>query len=405
MMGINPLLDSLLVHAQRNKVRTDSSVRYPVNPPVIKAEAGHRAERAYSDSRLNEQSKGPGIQVSLSHAGLKQAPLPSTLTTLNPAAQTIAAILRDFPLQASLSHYLLPAWSESQLMRTPIFSQFMTDFIRRSGLFFESQLAQWYMGDLNLSDLNQARGKRYLKEGSFSYSLLPDYVKMSSMQDRVNYIVRQQLELLSCPMLCFEGKVGESFAMLLLAYLYPEEKPAPETLDFGQNKPTSERVVRWKLVLRFDHFSFGYTEIELTQSEHLEVMIRSPSMIFLEYAHRDMPQMIDALNAIGFSDAAIHREQLENRTSMQDCLERHKMQAEEGKSTQPVESMLDQHYGTLSERIMEQAAEKGAPMPSVEELFPLLMNLDMDRNIPLAAYDAAGYMINWALQQIQHVKF
>lgn len=405
MMGINPLLDTLLVQIQKNKTKTEGASRYPLNSPVTKAEAAQQAQRAYSDSRLNEDARQPGVHVHLSSNAMRASALSSTLTTLNPAAQAIAAILKDYPLQQQTAAFQLPHWTERELMRTPVFRQYLSDFMRQSGLFFESHLARWHAGEITLSDLRKIRGEGYLAQGSFSHTLLPDNLKQAPMSDRIHYIVRHQIELLSCPLIHFEGKAGPDFSMMLMAYLYCERQSMPEILDFGQKRDEPEPVRRWRLAMRFEHPSFGYTEIEITESETLEIVLRTPSMIFLEYMRRDTGLITKEINQIGYERVSFQYERIEERTGSREYLKRHTAIAREHQSESTVTSMLDKYYGSLSERIISQAEEHDAPLPVVAELFPLLMNLDMDRHIPEKAFDVAGYMVNWAIQQIQHVKF
>lgn len=405
MMGINPLLDTLLVQIQKNKTKTEGVGRRPLNGPVVKAEAAQQAQRAHSDSRLNENAKNPGVNVQLSSNAIRSTVLPSTLTTLNPAAQTIAAILKDYPLQVATSAFVFPQWSERQLMRTPVLSQFLTDFMRLSGLFFESHLARWHAGELTLNELRSMRGSSPLLEFGFSHPFLPDNLKHAPLSDRINYMIRHQLDLLTCPIIHFEGKAGPDFSMVLLAYLFCEQPSPPQLLDFGQKQDSPDPITGWCLALRFEHPSFGYTEIEITESSQLDIVLRTPSMIFMEYARRDTHLIKTAISEIGYDDANVHLEQVEVRENASDCIKRHTAIAREHQNDGNIASMLDKYYGSLSDRILLQAQEHDAPLPDVPELFPLLMNLDMDKHIPTRAFDVAGYMVNWAIQQIQHVKF
>lgn len=401
MMGINPLLDNLLVNMKGNKLRVGSHVNFQLNPRVEASAGATAPHNVHSDSRLNGEQRG--IEVKLSPAALGSTPVPSTHTQLNPAAQTIAAILRHYPALEGGLKFPIPVWSENVLLSGPAFSQYMEAFFKRSGLFFESHLSRWHRGEMSPEALSQSFGSRSQRDSHFGLTLIPEEMRLSSYKERIHYIVRQQLELLTCPLLRFEGKIGDYFNFMVLMYPFNNAPQMPDILDFGQKKEEPKAIRKWRMVLRLEHSSFGYTEIEINQGKYVEVILRSPSIIFCEYASRDADRLVRSVQELGFEDTGFVIERIEKRRGQEALVQIHSEIARRDNNVNQASSMLDKHYGAESDRVLADAMSRKMPTPLIPELFPLLMNLDLDKQVPPHAFDIAALFVRWTLEQTQHV--
>lgn len=169
MAGINTLIDTVL-HSVLGR-RVDIQPQRDLNQPVRPMDPAQAPPQVRSDSRLNPRSSPyldplgrepgqtrPGPRPTLPEG----APPPSTRASFSPAARAIAEVLARFPSPPSVLRSETPLLQQlpatqpgaaiqgggaTAVSASQLAGQLQTS-INDSGLFYESQLARWYRGEV-----------------------------------------------------------------------------------------------------------------------------------------------------------------------------------------------------------------------------------------------------------------
>lgn len=164
MSGITPILDTLLhqVLGKRVDIPSQRELAEPVKP-VWSAE-GPRAVR--SDSRLESRdaSRLPTTPVTVDTADAQRGAETASRTdaragapppALSPGARVISSLLARFPSSPSVLRAPEPLFDAAAAPSRDAVAERLLGAIRDSGLFYESQLARWYRGEVPRQQLER----------------------------------------------------------------------------------------------------------------------------------------------------------------------------------------------------------------------------------------------------------
>lgn len=397
MMGVNPLLDTLLVQATAKGVGATPADRKPMVAPV---QPGGAMRELSSDSRLvdtaSKQAKGIAAYQATRQAGVT----PSTVTTLNEAARTIADILMKFPPGLTPALRLLPL-PFAKLLAPGELAQHIRRQIVSSGLFYESHVLRWSKGEFPLDELElepQFKGFRVSDEGR-SYLSQPLGQRLDSAQERQQYMIRHQLELLGNTSLRMEGELTPGYPMtILFQRSYEGFIRTPEEAQ----TEAAERPVIWRCLLRLEHPSFSYVDYDLQLGdEELHLRMTGRSALLQEYFRRDVQKFQQQFAQYGITIFKYHRT-LVSRNDEKPTLKLPLLNTPNA-YTKRVQTQFEHEYGQQAEHIISHALHKGVPINMGPELMGLLMQLDFDQAIPQALLTVCADISAWTAAQVTHL--
>lgn len=160
MSMITPLLDTLL-HEVLGR-RMDPLAPRQIPEPVTPSTPSEAPLAVRSDSRLHEQRPSLPLADVRVGAGSAAPSTPAdealpvhagTQARFSPAARAIADVLNRFPAQQSVLRASAPLLSAGEAPAPVTLASRLQASIRDSGLFYESQQARWFRGELPISQL------------------------------------------------------------------------------------------------------------------------------------------------------------------------------------------------------------------------------------------------------------
>ncbi|WP_338924949.1 hypothetical protein V0M98_35610 (plasmid) [Pseudomonas silesiensis] len=393
MMGINLLLDSLLSQAARGAGVVPGERR----PLQVNATFGNEAVRElHSDSRLNDTGAKYAKAKEAYHPR-PSAPAPSTITTLNEAARTIADVLMKFPQGVAPPFLRLNALTLVQLVGPEQITRHLRSQVVNSGLFYESHLERWFHGNYSLDDLKnepQFKGHAGTDQSQSSYALPPGQ-RLISAEDRQHYMIRHQLELLSHASLRLEGNLAPGYwATIIVQRSYDgliQNQSAPEDKD--EAKPET-----WHGLMRLEHATFTYMDYEVQISgDTVHVRLIGISALLQEYFRRDEEHFRERFRSYGLPKARFFRSLVTRMTERQPL--KLPQPVNPNAYVKPTQSAFEQEYGRHGDRVRDHALQRGVAVNMGPELMGLLMQLDMDKTMPEAVFGVFGDLISWTAAQ------
>jgi type III secretion system FlhB-like substrate exporter len=389
MMGINPILDSLLTQG----IRGTGAGR----PLQVNSTLGNEAVRElHSDSRLND-SGSKYAKVKEAYLSRPAPPSPSTVTTLNEAARTIADVLMKFPQGAAAPFLRLNPLTIAQLVWPETITQHLRTQVVSSGLFYESHLERWLNGSYALDDLKvepQYKGFAGADQSQSSYAMPPGQ-RLVSAEDRQHYMIRHQLELLSHANLRLEGLLAPGYATTILV------QRSYDGLIQDQSKPEDRDEAKpetWHGLMRLEHASFTYMDYEVQISgDTIHVRLIGVSALLQEYFRRDEAHFRERFSSYGLPKARFFR-RLVTRVSERQPLKLPQPSTANAYA-KPTHSAFHNEYGHHAERVRDHALQRGVAVNMGPELLSLLMQLDMDKTMPEALFKVFGDIVAWTATQ------
>lgn len=269
MSGITPLLDTLLHQVLGPK--GDISAQKNLNQPVRNVEAGEGPRALQSDSRLdarpNSQAHATQPQLRTGAQGhssyqqfqpLTSAPSSSQIA-LSGAGRAIADVLLQYPAPSSTIRAVGPLLTAGEPLTPSLLNERLDNSIRNSGVFYETTLGKWLRGEANVAQLRaQPQMQFYVQAETAGERFVP-----GTIPEPVQPLVRQQLEMLSTPVLRWEGDVWQGIFMAL--FLQPaifEQRHAG-----GENSQAEgEQQKSWRSELQLSVRGLG----DLGVSVHLQ---------------------------------------------------------------------------------------------------------------------------------------
>lgn len=295
-----------------------------------------------------------------------QAPYLSVDTNLSPTARTIATILSNTHSRSSVIHQPQPLLSNAPNLSPLLLSGKLQASIRDSGLFYESHLAHWYRGSLPRQQLDKEPQMRFFQglgltdaseEGEGTPQTdqksgvlrmlrqmsgltrsapvsAPTSTELSESQkadgeeaslkglggagrglgragggiENLQGIVSHQLELLSTPLLHWEGEVWSGVFMALLIQI-------PEMLmgrhgGGGQGEAAEGEDANddtWSSELALDLDNLGLLKMKITlKEEELTLWLQAPTDEVLFELEGKRESLLARLEACGFEKVGLH---------------------------------------------------------------------------------------------------
>ena len=398
MMGVNPLLDTLLVQSTAKGVGATPADKRPLMVPPV--QPGEALRELSSDSRLNDSASKQTKGIAAYQASRMAPATPSTITTLNEAARTIADVLMKFPPGIVQALRLIPL-PFAKLSIPGALAQHIRSQVISSGLFYESHVLRWSKGGFPLDQLAlepQFKGYGILEGGGSSYSQ-PLGQRLVSAQERQQYMIRHQLELIGNASLRIEVDIAPGHPMTILFQRSYEgfTRPQEEALD-----AEDEKSIMWRCLLRLEHPSFTYIDYDLQLSgDELHLRMIGVSALIQEYFRRDESKLREKLAIYGITRAKFSRN-LVSRLEEQPALKLPLLNTPNA-YTKRSQTAFELEYGQQAEHIMSHAAHKGVPINMGPELLGLLMQLDFDQAIPVVLFDVCADIATWTTEQVAYL--
>ncbi|MCH8493119.1 MAG: flagellar hook-length control protein FliK [Idiomarina sp.] len=274
MSGITPLLDTLLHQVLGPK--GDLTAQKNLNQPVRAVDPGEGPRALQSDSRLDARanSQAHATQPQLRTGGkLAQAsyqqlqPLPptntSTHTALSNAGRAIADVLMQYPAPGSAIRPGQPLLLPGEPITPTLLNERLEQSIRNSGVFYETTLSKWFRGEAPLHRLQQQPQMQFHTNQTDSAARTAERGIGAPVPEPLQPIVRQQLEMLSTPMLRWEGDIWQGIFMAL--FLQP--MVADPRAGQQQNEQTQSKSAKsWRSELELSVQGLG----DLSVGVHLQ---------------------------------------------------------------------------------------------------------------------------------------
>jgi hypothetical protein len=397
MIGLNPLTDALLLQSLKG---ASAPAGERGTTPVGNAENGQVIREAQSDSKLNDRPFHQGLSRSGLAASRAYSASSSTITTFNETARVIADIMIKYP-QVEARLLILPLLM-NQIGKPGVFASHLEKLISFSGLFYESHLASWFRGEYPESLLKnepQANLFRAVEQRHQAFNDVPG-LKIRGPEDRMQYMIRQQLELLDSPNLHLAGQILNGLPI----QLWVQQVVLPVDIDEegASIKLRGPKASGWRLLVRLEHPSFDYADFSIDLVEqNLSIRMTGNSLVLQEYFRRDYDRLTASLSDLRFEKITFHRKllsRLEVRPDFKLLISSGSMMQSSSGAT-PFES----EYGQQAEHIFLQAQPKGLTSHKSHEMLGLLMNLDMDRKIPRSLYSVIEILTYWVISQINYL--
>lgn len=398
MMGVNPLLDTLIVQSTAKGVGATPAEKRPLMVPPV--QPGEAMRELSSDSRLNDSAAKQTKGIAAYHANRVATVTPSTITTLNEAARTIADVLMKFPpgLVPALRLVPLPL---AKLSGPGMLAQHIRNQVVSSGLFYESHVLKWSKGEYLLDQLSlepQFKGHG-VREGEVSSYPQPLGQRLSSAQERQQYMIRHQLELLGNASLRVEGELSPGYPMTILFQRSYEGFVRSQDETVAED---GERPVVWRCLLRLEHQAFSYIDYDLQLSgDELHLWMIGYSALMQEYFRRDEHKFRERFATYGITRVKFYRK-LVSRLEEKPLLKLPLLNTPNA-YTKRAQTPFELEYGQQAEHIISHAAQKGIPINMGPELMGLLMQLDFDQAMPEALFEVCADIAAWTTEQVPYI--
>lgn len=310
MSGITPLLDTLLHQVLGPK--GDLTAQKNLNQPVRPVDPGEGPRALQSDSRLDSRanSQAHAVQPNL-RTGSKFAQAsyqqiqpglpspPSAQIALSGAGKAIADVLMQYPAPGSTIRPTAPLIQPGETISTTLLADRLDSSIRNSGVFYESTLGKWFRGEVPRAALQQQPQMQLQaqQEGRILSGPVPEALQP---------IVRQQLEMLTTPVLRWEGDLWSGIFMALFLQLGQVEPRNPSEQN-QQNEKHKEKSWRSELELTVRGLGALSVGVHLKEKElHLVFVANDDVVMKLESKESILR---DRLRKLGLSEVTVETRQ------------------------------------------------------------------------------------------------
>lgn len=397
MMGVNPLIDALLLQSLKGGV---SPAGEKGTPPVNPSDAGQGTREVKGDSKLNDRPFHPPVAHTGYGAVRGYAPSASTVITLNETARLIADIMVKYPVVDS--KLLIQPMLMSQIGKAGTLASQLHRLVSFSGLFYESHLNSWFKGEYPETLLRLEPQYNYFKGQEHRQQVFLDSpdLNLRGPEERMQYMIRHQLEILDSPNLRFAGNLIPG----LPVQLWLQHVILPTTIDEKGNEDKSppKKSFGWRILIRLEHQSFDYIDIAIALvDEDLSIRMAGNHAMLQEYFRRDFDELRHAFANLGMAPVHFSRQLISRMEVRPDF----KLNITSGShlSISRGKSGLAHEYGSQAEHVFYKAQGKGITAHKSHELLGLLMNLETDRKIPPNLYSIIEILTFWVISQIEYL--
>ncbi|MEH6467547.1 MAG: flagellar hook-length control protein FliK [Porticoccus sp.] len=371
MSGITPLIDTLLhqVLGKRVDLPQSRALNQPVQSGS-EASAGRPVySDSRLNAQPNSPQLPPTEKISIFHPvptvvkGASETPsFVSVETTLSPTARAISTILSNRSSQPSAIHQLKPLLRDSGELSASLLSGKLHASIRDSGLFYESHLARWYRGSLPRQQLDREPQMRFLLkpiqimiedeslpkmtqeklQPDLKPSVLNTFAKTpalirstplsipvdadiagsrqiearkgllkglggSESNKELQGIVRHQLELLSTPLLHWEGEVWSGVFMALLIQIPEMVAGRHGSTEQDESTESDKGNDSWDSELILNLQNIGVVKMKIMlKDQALTLWLQAPTDEVLQQLDGKKEALLGRLQACGFDNMALH---------------------------------------------------------------------------------------------------
>ncbi|TRW48833.1 flagellar hook-length control protein FliK [Aliidiomarina halalkaliphila] len=312
MSGITPLLDTLLHQVLGPK--GDQSAQKNLNQPVRPVEPGEGPRALQSDSRTDSraQSQPHNIQPQLrvGSRGLppqmptlptQNVPNASAQTQLSHAGRAIADILLHYPRPGSVIKPSMPLIQSVESTTSALLGDRLNQSIRTSGVFYEHTLSKWLRGEVPRSSLQQQPQMQVATQIQQQEGIPMRQIGVQ-VPEAMHSLVRHQLEVLSTPVLRWEGDVWSGLFMALV--LQPAFWEEPHKTAQDDTEPRKRKKV-WHSDIELTVKGLGHLVVHLALQEnslHLQLTAEENVIHRLEDKQNDLR---NRLNRLGLSEVVV----------------------------------------------------------------------------------------------------
>lgn len=311
MSGITPLLDTLLHQVLGPK--GDLTAQKNLNQPVRPVDPGEGPRALQSDSRLDSRpnSQAHAVQPHLrTGSKLAQATYqqiqpnlpspPSAQIALSSAGKAIADVLMQYPAPGSTIRPGAPLIQPGETVTTTLLADRLESSIRNSGVFYESTLGRWFRGEVPRSALQQQPQMQNIaqpQEGRVLTGPVPEALQP---------IVRQQLEMLTTPVLRWEGDLWSGIFMAL--FLQPGQvEPRNPSEQNQQSDKSKDRS--WRSELELTVRGLGALSVGVHLKEkHLHLLFVANDDVVTKLESKESI-LRDRLRKLGLSEVTVETRQ------------------------------------------------------------------------------------------------
>lgn len=312
MSGITPLLDTLLHQVLGPK--GDQTAQKNLNQPVRPVDPGEGPRALQSDSRTDSrpQSQAHNVQPQL-QVGTRGIPsqLPnipsqaptnqSSQTQLSHAGRAIADILLHYPRPGSVIKPGVPLIQTVETMTSALLSDRLAQTILTSGVFYEHTLSKWLRGEVPRTTVQQ-QPQMQVAQQIQQQEGIPIRQLGVQVPEAMHALVRHQLEVLSTPVLRWEGDVWSGIFMALV--LQPAFWEDPHKSTQSESEPRKRKKV-WHSDIELTVKGLGHLTVHLALQEtslHLYLKAEENVIHRLEDKQNDLR---NRLNRLGLSEVVV----------------------------------------------------------------------------------------------------
>lgn len=397
MMGVNPLLDAVLLQSLKGGVAPAGDKG---TPAVGLPEAGQGTREVKGDSKLNDRPYHPPVAYAGYGSVRAYSANSSTVITLNETAKLIADIMVKYPVVDS--KLLIQPLTAAEIGRAGTLSSQLHRLVSFSGLFYESHLANWFRGDYPESLLRMEPQFGYFRGAEHRQNVFVDSpdLDLRGPEERMHYMIRHQLEILDSPNLHFTGLLVPG----LPVQLWLQHVILPSAIDEqgDEEKTPRKKAFGWRILIRLEHKSFDYVDIAIALvDDDLSIKMTGNHAMLQEYFRRDFSELSREFSNLGIDQAHFSR-QLMSRMEVRPDF---RLNITSGSHLPPSKSKssLEQEYGTTAEHVFLRAKSKGITSHGSHELLGILMNLETDKQIPPNLYTIIEILTFWVISQIEYL--
>jgi len=305
MSGINPLIDTLLhqVLGKKGEVPRQSAF-----DPVRPVDPGEGPRAVHSDSRLDPRAHPkfqlPATKVQnaqnatayLRMGGTQAAP-ESTQTQLSNTGRAIASLLGKLPGPPSVIRSSIPLIPlQSQVTPPQQVAQQLQLSIQNSGLFYESKLAQFIRNEIPREQLLQQ------PQMQNEFWRQAEYRPM--IAEPLQPIVKQQLEVLTNPVIRWEGDVWAGIFMALVIQL-PEafRRFGHHSGESQEDTPEDQQAFRTEVALSTPNLGHVKADILINKKSLIMQVYGNDESLGKMVAHQ--ADLTNRMSRIGFDDVEV----------------------------------------------------------------------------------------------------
>ncbi|BBI47703.1 hypothetical protein HORIV_01240 [Vreelandella olivaria] len=214
------------------------------------------------------------------------------------------------------------------------------------------------------------------------------------VHESLQSLVRQQLEMLVMPTIRWEGDVWAGIFMALVINLPAREEGAEGKQQEGEPEGG------WRSDMQLEVPNLGAFNASLWLYRNvLSIDFTTESTHVYQRIDAGLPALEKRLSALDLQKCSCARVMSKRRRLMATPGERRRQAvALAYQDNDRAPKVVAKGYGELAERIMAEAQRQGIYVHDAPELVALLMQLDLDAEIPASLYQIVAELLVWVFE-------